>query len=63
MNEKKNPVCGVSSSSKPESEIIDEASEDTFPASDAPSSGQITSADDCVDEDTLENNKSKHQTK
>ncbi|MCH4090411.1 hypothetical protein [Acetobacter sp.] len=50
MSEKKPPVCGTSSSSKSINEILDDEGKGSFPASDAPSSGKITGANDCVDD-------------
>lgn len=61
MSEKKPPVCGTSSSSKPINEILDDEGKGSFPASDAPSSGKITGANDCVDEDTVKAGKKKDE--
>ncbi|MFT8896101.1 MAG: hypothetical protein ABF968_03955 [Acetobacter sp.] len=54
MSEKKPPVCGTSTSNKSTNEILDDEGKGSFPASDAPSSGKITGANDCVDDDSDE---------
>lgn len=61
MSEKKPHVCGTSTSSKSTNEILDDEGKGSFPASDAPSSGKITGANDCVDDESDETEKKKDE--